>query len=1332
MVIRLLYNGILKIKLQILQNEYNIQRIVAFFCLMRKDTDICNMKTRTLFNTNILLFTVLNLLVCANYGFGQEDVILDIAWEELMEIQYGEQIVTIPKIVGQELDGKRPNFFWREKINTQTPLNVELEILSTAPADPKEVEFLNNQYIEVGEPDYLLTISNAASEKHAVLNLFPFVRVGSSIHRVTQVEVKYSKAPPTVNVFQKNFATSSVLQSGSGIWLKIAVTEDGIHKIDYDFLQTRLEPLGIDMASLNPDHINVYGNGDGVLPELNSDPRTDDLAKNAIQIVGDGDGSFDEDDYILFYGWGPNRIKVQGGELTQERNTYSTVSCYFINVNTGGTPLRIQTLASSTNAVTNNITSYSYFRKHESETVSLVKGGKRFYGELFDTDLTKTFSLAAPNVAPSSTASFKVFLATNCNSSSGNTQSYKVNGTLVASDDLPVVGEDFKRGSQAFQYSNATSAMAVQMTITRSSPAILTYLDYIEMNVRRNLVMMDNQFNFRDISTVGAGNVGSFNLSGIPSSGFVWDVTDRHVPKLIQGTASGTNFTFEADLDSLREFVASTGIGFKVPIFVSNVEPQNLHGLDQADYLIVTNKTFIGQAERLANLHRANGMTVHVVTSEQVYNEFSSGAQDATAIRMFAKMFYDRGASAPETRPKYLLLFGDGTFDHRNLVSNSNYLVTYQVDQSENHISALVTDDYFGLLDDSEAISPNDEMDIAVGRLLISSNEIAKEQVDKIQHYMRNGSNLYSTANTNCSSDNGSSTFGDWRTKYVQIADDEEDGYFVNIDCEPAYDSLKTNHPDINTDKIYLDAFQQVTTAGGPRYPDVNDKINDRIERGALVINYVGHGGEVGVAEERVITVPQIKDWKNIDRLSLIVSATCEFTKYDDPDRVSAGEWASLNPYGGAIALMTTTRSVYFGVNSATIREFVSRVFERDASTFEPHTFGEIMRLTKNNSGTTNNRRSFTLIGDPALQIALPKVNVVTDSINGLDPALVMDTLSALSKVTIKGHMEDFNGAPLTSFNGVLYPTVFDKIKTQNTLGNDADSPIVDFEIQNNKVYSGKASVTNGNFEFTFVVPKDINYSYGVGKLSYYAENGSFDGIGVDHRFLVGGIDPNGINDVVGPDIELFLNDENFVNGGISDETPILIAKLYDDNGINTVGNGIGHDLIAVLDGETGNPIVLNDYYTADLDSYQSGEVRYNFTELEPGSHTLSIKVWDVNNNSSEATIEFVVRAKENVELEHVLNYPNPFTTSTDFFFEHNQACVDLDAQIQIFTVSGRLVKTINESVQCDGFRSKGIHWDGLDDFGDQLAKGVYVYNVKVRTPEGEIAEKTEKLVILR
>jgi hypothetical protein len=576
-----------------------------------------------------------------------------------------------------------------------------------------------------------------------------------------------------------------------------------------------------------------------------------------------------------------------------------------------------------------------------------------------------------------------------------------------------------------------------------------------------------------------------------------------------------------------------------------------------------------------------------------------------------------------------------------------------------------------------------------------------------------------------------SSTFGEWRTNYVQIADDEEGGYFVVQDTEPQYEEVKLQHPEMNCDKLYCDAFPQEVTAGGERYPDIYNAITDRVERGALVVNYVGHGGEVGLAEERIVTIPQIQDWDNINKLNLFVSATCEFTKYDDPERVSAGEWVSLNPTGGAIALMTTSRSVFFGVNTLTGLKFFETVFQRDAAN-EPLSFGEIMRVTKNGSGSSDNKRSFTLIGDPALKLALPRMRVLTDSINGLSPSVEIDTLRALSKVTVKGHLEDFNGNILNGFSGVLTPTVFDKPKIQTTLGQNDDSPEIDFELQKNVVYKGKASVSNGYFTFSFIVPKDINYSFGNGKISYYANSTSTDASGSDTRFRIGGFDTLGLNDAVGPDIDLYMNDENFVFGGITDETPVLIAQLFDENGINTVGNGIGHDITAILDGKTAEPVVLNDYYTADLDSYQSGELRYTFPELETGKHTLTLKVWDVNNNSSEKTIEFNVQEKEDLTLDHVLNYPNPFTTRTSFFFEHNQVCSHLEAQVQIFTVSGRLVRSINQLVQTEGFRSQGIEWDGKDDFGDQLAKGVYVYAVKVTTPDGQKAEKIEKLVLLR
>jgi len=1275
--------------------------------------------------TSLLLFTF--VVIAVKSGFSQENDVIDIVWGEPKSIFYDNKNFILPTIENQILDGNKPNFFYRKPVGPYFNSNLSLEIVTTSDASSVDLAYLNSQFISVDKLSCELSVVSNQTEKSIVLNLFPFIRQNGVVKRITAVKIIEANSTNSMQYQEKSFAATSVL--GTGFWYKISVKNDGIHKIDKTFL----EACGIDVETLNPDHIHIYGNGDGRLPELNSVPRSDDLVNNSIYIEGDADGEFNDNDFILFNAWGPHRWS-QSSDTTfdQDRNIYSDVSCYFININSSQLPLRIMPISSTIVPQTHNVTSYSYYDVHEVDAVNLLGGGQRWYGELFDTETQRVINFNVPNIDNSVPAYFEASIASSAKNASSTSLSYSVSGTSIGLYNLPV-SSDYGRSVKNMSLNNPPSNLPVLISVTRDIPSTLTYLDRILLNVRRQLIFTGTQFNFRDINSVGPGNVAEFTIQNLPSSqGFIWDVTDRHQPFSITGTFSGSNFIFRLPADELREFVASDGINFFEPTRIGAVANQNLHELPQADYLIVTHKNFLTQANRLANLHRQLGESVHVVTSEQVFNEFSSGMLDPTAIRMFAKMFYDRGVLTPETRPQSLLLFGDGTYDPKNRVaSNNNFIPTYQMLISENHIEAMVTDDYYGMLDDSEALSTNDELDIGVGRLLISDNEMARHQVDKVEHYMKNGSSLYSTAYTNCSSDNGSSTFGDWRTRYVQIADDEEGAYFLDKDVEPQYDSTKINYPEMNCDKIYLDAYKQVSTAGGQRYPDVVAAINDRIERGALIVNYVGHGGEVGVAEERVITVPQIQEWKNIDKLALIVSATCEFTKFDDPNRVSAGEWASINPYGGAIALMTTTRAVYFGVNTNTGKSFFENVFGREAN-FEPRTFGEIIRLTKNGVPGSNNKRSFTLIGDPHLRIALPRMNVVTDSINGLSPSIEVDTIRALSKVTIKGHIEDFGGAILTGFNGFLYPSVYDKPKAQQTLGNDANSPIRTFELQTNKLYKGKASVTNGYFEFTFIVPKDINYSFDLGKISYYGENGSYDAIGSDSRVYVGGVDPIGINDDIGPDMDIYLNDENFVNGGITDETPQLIVKIYDENGINAVGNGIGHDLTAILDGETSNPFILNDYFTSDLDSYQSGEIKYNFTAIEPGVHTLTIKIWDVNNNSSEKTIEFEVREKEELSLEHVLNYPNPFTTSTDFYFEHNQSCSSLDAQIQILTISGKLVKTINQPVQTVGYRSEGIHWNGRDDFGDQLAKGVYIYRLLVRTPEGEQAEKLEKLVILK
>lgn len=1246
-----------------------------------------------------------------------------IPWIDAQSISLDGQNIKIPSIKDQSYNDLEPSFFWKNKVAKNKIINSIQFISSIATSD--EMAYLN-EYVPIlpSQPKIISQISKAGNESFAVLDVKPFYRENNQIKKVISVSFTLSGSNSTEFFTQKDFVANSVLKDGSGIWYKIAVDRDGIYKIDKSFL----ESCGINTTNLNPSHINIYGNGEGLLPEKNSLPRTDDLAKNAIFIQGGGDGSFDNSDYILFYGWGPHRWDVKNGsEFQRTMNVYSDDSYYFINVDPNNTPLRIQNLPELTGTSTITVSSYDFRDVYENDLVNLVGGGKRWYGELFDVELEKTFNFSIPNI---DTVPIRIMssLATN---GTGVTQTFSLNGSTLFNSNVSFFS-DFTRTESNFSFTSSSSNIPLKLTITRTNPSVLTYLDRITLNTRRKLVFYGTQMNFRNLTQSQSGSICEYIVSSLSPSGFIWDLSEKNNPKRILGNFSNGNFSFKSNYN-YTEYVASNGTSFFTPKKVGSVAYQNLHGLEQVDFLIVTHPDFIAQANRLADLHRDQGTSTHVVTTEQVYNEFSSGAPDAVAMRMFAKMFHDRAILNPGTELKYLLLFGDGTYDPKNRVANNNNkILTYQADNSENYISCYVSDDFFGMLDDNESFTSADMLDIGIGRILASDVSQAKQQVDKIEHYMRNGSQLFNSNNASCCFEtNSNKTYGDWKLKYVQIADDEENNYFIVNDTEPQYEEVLNNHFEMNCDKLYLDAYPQQTTAGGQRYPDVYNAISDRIQRGALLVNYVGHGGEVGLAEERVVTIPQINSWTNINALNLFVSATCEFTKYDDPKRVSAGELVSLNPNGGAIALMTTTRSVYFGVNTSVGNALFDNVFNRHPDN-SPLTFGEIMMRTKNDALQSDNKRSFTLIGDPALKIALPELLIKTDSINGKNPIIVIDTLNALSKVRIKGHIEDYQGNVQNNFNGVLIPSIFDKVKTMKTLGQDPESPEMEYDLQRNIVYKGKSSITNGYFDFSFVVPKDIALNIGKGKISYYAFNDLSDAYGYDTNFRIGGINPNGITDNEGPQLELFLNDESFVSGGITDETPVLILKAFDENGINTVGNGIGHDITAIIDDKTAEPIILNEYYASELDSYQAGEIRYQLSALEPGEHNLSVKVWDVNNNSSSVRIEFNVQEKKAPQLDKVYNFPNPFSTRTEFMFEHNQSCSFLDAQIQVYTISGKLVKTISKTIDTKGFRVDGIDWDGMDEFGDPLAKGVYIYRLKIKNDLGETAEKTEKLVILR
>jgi hypothetical protein len=710
---------------------------------------------------------------------------------------------------------------------------------------------------------------------------------------------------------------------------------------------------------------------------------------------------------------------------------------------------------------------------------------------------------------------------------------------------------------------------------------------------------------------------------------------------------------------------------------------------------------------------------------------------------MFVKMFYDR-STGPEELPRYLLLFGDGSYDNKNRFgsANTNFIPTYQSLNSTLYTDTYVSDDYYGLLDDNEGLFlplgvSSEYVDVGIGRLPVKTKSEARAGIDKIMRYTRTGFSPNLDNQSACDNTQNASPFGDWRNNITFIGDDEDGG--LHQGSAPSLSGadqlavlVDTTYDDYNVDKIYLDAYPQESTPGGERYPDVTRAIDKRVEKGCLIMNYTGHGGEVGLAHERVVEVAQINKWTNANNLPLFFTATCEFSRYDDPERTSAGEYVFLNPNGGGIALMTTVRLVFASPNFTVNKNFFLAAFE--PLNGEMPRLGDLIEYMKDQPGGNSvNSRNFTLLGDPALRLAYPMHDVITDSVNS-NPVTASsnDTLRALSLVTVSGHLSDKGGNLLSNYNGVLYPTVFDKAQNITTLSNDGPpSPPFTFSLQKNILYKGKVSVKDGKFTFTFIVPKDIAYAYGIGRISYYAENGTEDANGFYEKIIIGGSNDSAVADNTGPEVSLYMNDAKFAFGGLTDENPDVYAILKDNNGVNTVGNGIGHDITAVMDGNTDDVIVLNDYYQADLNSYKSGTIRYPFTDLSEGKHTLSLKVWDVYNNSSQTYTEFVVSKSADLALEHVLNYPNPFTTKTQFFFEQNRCCQQLEVELQVFTISGKLVKNISKFVQAEGYRSDPIEWDGRDDFGDKIGKGVYIYKLKVKTDDGSAAEKFEKLVIL-
>lgn len=1268
----------------------------------------------------------------------KNEKLVNIEWESNKSLQFTEtETLQFPSFVGCVNDPAisfLPIYTSTLETNGQKLINVKFENEEIKIFD----QYLSEKQRQDLTNDFQLAFYNGWERKQNIASVkFLPLRINAQTGQIEKlVSCRLNYTIQTIEYKSLTNKLSSVNNSvlSSGYWVKLSVSQDGIYKIDAN----QLSQLGFDLSTIDPRTIQLYGNGGTMLPWKNSEPRIDDLMEVAIQVVGEQDGVFNGTDYILFYGQSPHQwtYDVNSNKYRHQKHLFTDKAFYFL---TAGQNIgkRMLSRASSTSTPTHTVNSFDDLQFLENDLANYIKSGREWYGEVFDVNTTQTFNFNVPNLVSGDSAYVKVDVL--ARSFSPSSFSISSNAQSLFNLSVPIVGScytcDYGAPANSSKYFVPTSSTTVPITIKYNQPSSISYgyLNYIELVTRRSLNMNSGQLLYRDAKSSGVGNLSQFDISStLPLQ--IWDITQHNDVVIQLPTQTSTPNQYRINTDSLLTFAAFNGTQFFTAAFEEKILNQNLHGLSQADYIIVSPSVFKSQADRLADLHRQHSnLTVHSILLSDIYNEFSGGAKDLTAIREFVRMFYKR-AQTPEELPKYLLLFGDGSYDNRDRLSNNTAFVpTFQSANSYSLINSYVSDDFFGLMDDNEGeYNPPagnlEYIDLGIGRFPVASFEEARQMVDKVYRYVLPG-NTSQALNTGLCGTESATSFGDWRNRIVFVGDDEDGNTHLNQSDQLAK-QVDTTYKSFLVDKIYFDAYQQFSTPGGQRYPAVKDLINQRVSRGSLFMNYIGHGGELGWAHERVLELSDIESWSNPYQMAVFLTATCEFSRYDDPGRVSAGELTFLKSDGGAIALLTTTRLAYSSSNFGLNLDLFSHLFE-PVNGEMPRLSDVFMKAKRDNAGVENTR-NYALLGDPALLPSYPKHKINVTKFNQIAVSNQPDTIKALSKVTVSGEVRDINGNKLTNFNGIVYPTVFDKPSLIESLANDPGSFKVTFEHRKNVLHKGKATVTNGEFEFSFIVPKDINYQYGIGKISFYAFSESEDASGFYDNLIVGGISDSTINDNAGPKVSLYLNDENFVFGGITNASPTILAIVEDENGINTTGSSIGHDITAQLDNNPEKVFVLNEYYESDLNSFQSGRVSYPLSDLSEGVHTIKFKIWDIVNNSTEVSTEFIVASSEELAIEHVLNYPNPFTTRTQFFFEHNRPCENLLAQIQIYTVSGRLVKSIHQTIHTEGFRSTDLEWDGRDDFGDQLAKGVYLYRLKISSPDGEVAEKLEKLVLLK
>lgn len=1107
----------------------------------------------------------------------------------------------------------------------------------------------------------------------------------------------------------RGYADSSALSDGR--FVKISVEESGVYSISFQQLYK--------MGFINPERVKLYGYGGELISERFSEQPCDDLPEVPLWRT---------DNALLFYARGTVGWQQAGSKFVRTRNCYSDKAYYFLTEadEESASDFPVAKQVSSPSATT--ITTFNEHILYEKDGFSWLGSGRELYDSYdFASGNSRSYSISTKDAAE---ANATVTVAFAAYSSKETTLAVTADSKSLGTMTIGAYGGDYYvkavEKQEDFSIADAIgNTTTIRLTHNRTY-GVAGHLNYITVNYKRRLTLDEPYLCFR--STEATGQEATFVIDGADSSTVVWDITEPDNYKQVTGTLSDGKYTFTiAASNTLHEFVVvNTAADFSSPESVGEVANQNLHAMEATDLIIIVpNRTdLMRQAERLAQLHRGKeGLTVQVITSEQIYNEFSSGTPDATAYRRLMKMLYDK-YSDEAARPKYLLLFGDCAYDNRMLTTAwkgeklADYLLSYQLAESNDEKMSQLTDDYFGMLDDEEGYSPaTDRVDIGIGRIPVRTESEAKAVVDKITAYTSN------------------SAAGEWKRTVVFAADDAEgsksDNSFMLHAIELA-DSLKSYSPQYKAELLLEDSYKRESSSTGFTYPEAKSRLQQLLSNGALMLNYTGHSETDSWTEEGLLTADDIKSLKS-ERLALWFSASCEFGRFDAKDN-SGAELALLNANGGAIGVIATSRVVYDSPNFTLHSAVLSEIF--NSGSRERLRLGDIIRRAKQvNNALLNDRNkiNFNLIGDPALTLATPEYNIRVTEIDGIEITDVvtdneLPNIKAGDKITIRGEVADDSAGRQENFNGTLNLLLLDSEESVSTLDN-AGKGAVSYRDNLRTLANSTDSVRNGTFEVTIAIPMDINYSDLNGMMKLYAlSSDKREAAGAFSSFLVGGTSDNVADDGEGPAMNIYLNTPDFRDGDVVNSTPYFVAELSDSNGINTSGSGIGHDLTLIVDDET--TYTLNDYYTPEAGDYTRGRVAFSIPELSDGSHTLTFRAWDTMNNSSTQTLTFEVADGQRPSIASLRASISPARTSTTFIVEHNRPMTAMSVRITVRDTNGNIVWYRSESGAVDEGCYR-IEWDLTDTRGRRVSPGIYIFSAEIATSSSKTRTKSEKIAIL-